>query len=244
MAGFIYYIPGRSVPIPHADRIPEECELRGIFKDAVIESGVTEHGPDGGLGLLFCVEGKQTPHCESDPKVRADKQEWTPVHGEGGVTHWVGWDKENPPTPKDLIRPQVCEGQKLQLGDKNEWIIPAVRADINTLPKAYRYINGKFVAKNVGGFEDIVKDAEHWFDVFMKIIGAESVSIKPEDALQFYADVLSINYRMGIIEMTCGTDLIFDSAKLAIDIMGAAFGWEFVEKEHESKKAESIQHAS
>ena len=244
MAGFIYYIPGRTTPIPHADRIPEECELRDIFKDTAIDHGVTEHGPDGGMGLLFCVEGKQTTHCEADPKKRAELQEWTPVHGENGITHWVGWDKASPPTPQDLIRPTVCEGRPVVLGDKNEWIIPAVRAQLNTLPKVYRYSQGKFVAKNVSGYEDIVQDADHWFDVLVKIHSGESVEYSVLDILRFFADVIAINYRVGIIELTCGTDFLVDNAAKTIELFNAAFGWQYVEKELESKKAESIPPAS
>lgn len=224
MAGFLYFIADRMQPMTLA-HLPED--LQPQFKGASLERGTIPKGPQGGPGELFCVSGSR-----ERLGVNKETQTWVEVKG----SHWIGFDNSDRPTPKDLQRTKLVSGTPVELGDGNQWVIPAVLVGRNTLPKAYRLINGELTLVPLGGYEEITEEATEWFDVMTKMQIGESVTYKPGDLFRFVAMVLSINYRVSEIELGCGTDIITNSDQLIVDVLHAAFGITDLVEEMELKK--------
>lgn len=96
-------------------------------------------GPDDGHGWVGTLQPEiKESQCET--RYYPDQQEWRPCFQNGGVTHWVGWYRDDPPGPKDLERPfrnfHAVLGQPYKLEDGNSWLIPRAkgREDRRTLP--------------------------------------------------------------------------------------------------------------
>lgn len=119
MAGFLYYTPGRK------DKLNLD-DLRGLglgyaFDNAPSCCGV-QGGPDKSNGLVV-ADSKRIP----DHLIRyhADRQTWRRMPGSEA---WAGFYTDDPPLPRDLLRPAALRGHPVELGDGNTWIVPIARA--------------------------------------------------------------------------------------------------------------------
>ena len=221
MAGFLYYIPGR-IALVNEHSLPED--LRGILDGATLHSGHTPNGPDGGPGMLFGARERLG--------VNKSTQTWVEVKG----SYWIGFDNADKPRPDDLMRPKLVSGTPVELGDGNQWIIPSVHFYGNTLPKAYRVVDGQLKLVPIAGFEEISQDADYWFEVLMKLHRGESVSFKPWDLFRFFVGLLKINYRLGEVEAGSGIDIITNDERQMVRVITAAFGFTDIAAEEEQKK--------
>ena len=230
MAGFLYFIPGLNQPMT-PKVISERDELSVVLRDATFEHGIAPKGPDGGPGTIFCVSGTR-PNLA----VNRDTQTWIEVKG----SHWLGYDNNDKPGPDDLRRKKLVSGTQVELGDGNKWIIPAVHFLNNSLPKAYRMVNGSLRLVPLGGFEEISEESDKWFEVLMKIQTGEPAEYRPSDLYRFFVGLLAINYRVGEVECGSGIDILTNSEDLIFNVLNAAFGVSELMAEAEQKKTASI----
>ncbi len=229
MAGFLYFIADRMQPMTLA-HLPED--LQSQFKDASLERGTIPKGPQGGPGELFCVSGSR-----ERLGVNKETQTWVEVK----CSHWIGFDNSDRPTPKDLQRTKLVSGTPVELGDGNQWVIPAVHFYGNSLPKAYRLVDGNLRLVPLSGFEEISAEADYWFETLLKIQRAEEATFKPGDLFRFFTGLLAINYRVGEVEVGCGTDLLTNNDQLITSVINAAFGMsDLVREEEQKKKADTV----
>lgn len=119
MAGFLYYISGIST-------VNRKKMIEYGLAHALEEAGEPlfasiSPGPDKGAGVVFSVGSSKG--AQATPNM-ASSFTWTKSPD---AEHWIGYDKNSPPCPKDLERKEVIEGYQIKLADGNKWHIPIAR---------------------------------------------------------------------------------------------------------------------
>lgn len=192
MASFLYFFPQtriNTVKDIHAKHGLADV-LNGASLDVrkVLNNGCG--GLDGTVVSAHTVHGKQPITQYS-----TDTQVWSPVvDADDKVLHWIGYEKEHPPTPQDLERAETVSGCAVQIKGQ-EWIVPVVHAPLSTLPRSYR-MTGQGV---VGGFnkryETLMQEAERWF----RYVSGDEVPNSFDFAAEYYfaVSLLNVNYRIG-----------------------------------------------
>lgn len=101
---------------------------------SIVQSQVLS-GPDGGQGRIcfWRPKGEQ----ERPIVINREIQTWYEAPPRGDLPRgrfWLGYWKDAPIRPSDLLRRRPLDGQTIRLG-KHDWIVPTAR----TLPKVFRY---------------------------------------------------------------------------------------------------------
>ena len=133
---FIYYIP--KAPAAPAELL-ERLGLAAVL-GCPVEAGAMEDGPDGGGGcVLWASDGPRAklPARElAAGSTEKDRMRWIPIRGdkpeapeegEPPVLYYLGYDRQDPPRPEELLRATALPGEKIVLGDGNDWLIPHAR---------------------------------------------------------------------------------------------------------------------
>ena len=155
-----------------------------------------------------------------------DKQDW---HECQGGAFWIGVQKDSPPAPTELERPNKIGGHFVKLDDGNEYLIPVARwhesdgtgrigvpqsIKLDKEGKWTSHVNGQY-----GGFFDrAVK-------VYEMFVGAdEGDDWTPHDDLDFAAEAIGFNYYMTKWEVSAlglfNTDTVGDLLRATIDYPG------------------------
>lgn len=190
MAGFVYFLPDGEEP-------PKVLTDRNLTRHRDVMAG-----PDRRPGKVFANDlvGEQFVGYWND------RQNWETVPGS---SVWIGYNRLNPPTPKDLERKKVLPGYVLTLGDGQEWRVPTARTYDED--GTYRSLFPKVIRLNNQG-EVLTSDdissaylpawelAEKVHDEWM----APSVD-KREGELKYSRvfEILTINYDIGFEEISC-----------------------------------------
>lgn len=221
MAGFLYYIPGRNGVV---DGLLEQVGL----SDRLLRptSCGTNHGPDGGRGVVLC-EGGDPPRVRFD----AAKQVWTPGTEPGSVTPdkaapgvYVGRWNDEVIRPADLLRPRALSGHRCVLEDGQEWIVPVLSARFGggTIPGVLGLdaATGAWVRKPAARHRRVCEIGDRLFEHYLRAImaaarpepGAEAPVETPggsggsggltvQDAVEMAAAILAVNYRVTATEL-------------------------------------------
>ncbi len=240
MAGFLYYFPD----VDPSQVSPSFLRGRGVIlslrdlysnwqppHNATVAPIV--HGPDGKCGCYVypIPETGNLPRTHGyDPQT----QEW---EDHGG--YWLGIDKENRPTPPDLIRPTIVSGYEYRLGDDWDWECPVLRRTDGTpnVPQSWGFDNNGFVENVLPQWEWAWKLSEKIWNVF---IGDEDMS--KSEGCDVCCQLLSINYRVGKYEVTKLN--LMDSNNYRLIFKAAVDGelWATaLETDSEQKKSESSE---
>lgn len=205
---FLYFVPGvtrqtlgRDLLVAAGlgdvlrDRLTPN-DLAGIGGLALAE---VQHGPDGHSGVILypMTDDERAGGEEMPPLVIGyykGSQEWEPFGG-----YYVGWVPDDLPTPEGLEREQSLRGYPEILGDGREWICPLIRMEHgqHNLPDVWGIRQGKFsawVKPDWAWAWDLT--GEIW-DYFSK-----QKDIPNALAFEWVVKLLSINYRVGPIEVT------------------------------------------
>lgn len=229
MSGFSYYMPGYPVGIQWAKQIDDQTGLYAVLGDRVLKSGPHPNGPDGGQGIVFAIEG-------GDTSVDRDKQTWLTVRNDKGeVTHWIGWNKANPPGPDDLQRPQLVDGFPTKLEDGKDWIVPCLHASFTTLPQRVRYDGNQFNFEVVQGYEDLCADVAKYRELQIRA-ETESVILQPQEVFRLFARALGVNYHVGPIECAVGNSLFSSRKEITQGMWSAIFGYRAIMDEEAAQK--------
>lgn len=118
MARFIYFIPGPKEP-PSDERLQEVGlgHLVGNNNGHVGSSGPTNNGGAIIGGACNVENGVMIGYYK-------DRQTWEECNN---GKFWIGYQNDFKPGPEDLKRMNQLEGHEVELGDKNEWLIPVAR---------------------------------------------------------------------------------------------------------------------
>lgn len=237
MSGFLYFIPGATLPIT-MDALCKEHGLAHAFTDApgVTPRPVTRGPLNNGPGVVVAVSGAQV-----DTRVGYydDKQRWRKLPGSEVC---VGVFRDDLPGPANLARPQQLPGHLVTMGDHRQWLAPIARgwnADMNNpgwfnaLPRRSTLNDeGEWVRGDVvESYADLWTIAEAWNDEVRRQFSTADVPETDEPiTIQFeFADVhssaltaLSANYRLGAAE----ADLLgLLSERSASDVLFALIDW-------------------
>lgn len=140
MAGFLYFVPGGGAP--------DLAQVRewglGYAFDEGFPTRETSGGPGrAGSGYVFADRVRLGNH-----RLLLDEetQEWRKITTRAPDQRevWLGWHREDPPTPEALVRKKLIRGWEMPMGDGRKWHIPLVsrfdiesRQRVSALPSAY-----------------------------------------------------------------------------------------------------------
>lgn len=201
VGGFTYYIPG-------AKSVTDELVTRKNLEYAITARGGREvlHGPDGSFGVAIRSDGKSAGYFP-------DKQKWceAPRGDEDAAPYWVGYDLDDPPTPEDLDRGEKLLGQAITLQDGSTWNVPILCMwhEGEDRPAYYEVtlpclIDIDHYGRCVSG--PVLPKYKDLFDVGLRVLvqmtnrGLDSFS--QQQILQFALDVLGLQYRVSLLEMS------------------------------------------
>lgn len=175
--------------------------LKSVKLETLHDDGLTlefadvlENGPDGGSGVIagWGELGKITAY-------RPASQVWHKVVkqtlADGTVLDagraWIGWDRDDPPTPENLARRKQMTGSRLRLADGHEWLIPIARH----LPMLLGLADDETVSRTV-----IPQYRKFWQDSYGMLTHftteSAEVGIDPVVGIDYCASALAVNYRM------------------------------------------------
>jgi len=116
MADFLYFAPGRrQVKLDEA----RELGLGYAFDSNPAPCQVSDGPiPGRGGGVVLCRSTSRIGYF-------AERQTWLPMVGNPDV--WVGMWTDAPPTPEELARDPMIDGEMVQLEDGRQWLVPKAR---------------------------------------------------------------------------------------------------------------------
>ncbi len=216
MSAFLYWVPGESTGGP---KMVEAAGLSHVF-DRSAGVAVCSKGPDGVGGAILARGNLGGKHG-----YYPDVQEWQKVAGQ-----WLGWPKDNPPGPDDLVRDTLVDGWDTELADGNAWVVPVVRV----FPKGTRLPQtmvlgpaGQWVGQVREEFVDLCQAVGVAWDFFFAAphvadpaAGFEGRVITLPDAADLAVRGLTLNYRVGRREVSA-LRLLDD--KMVGRVIGAMF---------------------
>lgn len=203
MAGFLYYLPGRST----ASVADARAAGLGYALGESITSVHAAHGPDGASGCVLAA-AKRVPLVG----YYADRQRWRKVPGSPA---WMGYFHDEPlPGPADLVREagEVLRGHPVMLGDGRSWIVPIVRGVTEQEGQALGYcavprsIDWDDEGKRIDGgvvpaYEALWNAAAQWFDLRCSPDDEERKKLLEESWANESALLgLAVNYAIGKAE--------------------------------------------
>lgn len=228
MNGFYYFFPKvQSVGRELIDR------LNLSYATTVVSGGRSvSGGPGGHNGIII---GKSPSDVG---EYRADRQTW--VAGPQGTgdypPFYVGWWNEKKPRPDDLARDKQFEGDRLTFVDGSRWVVPKVREWVESnseeIPALWRTQLPVMVSMDRYGAAcegPVVPQYRDVFDLSLKVLaqlsGRGEVALSPKDLIAFAANLLSMNYRVGLFELS---SLVMDcmSTSDANQVIMSAIDWE------------------
>ncbi len=247
MAGFLYFLPDADQEKLTGDpQILVSCGLGDALAEFVVDWKPANNilliplrgkTPSGQPGILVYP----IPLNDSMPRTTGynpAEQEWMDAGG-----YWLGIDKQDRPTPDDLVRAVMLTGHPRTLLDRNEWSVPIVRTPIPSeetwrtgqgrshLPTGFRLAPGGGMAvEQLPEYRKIWELSARAWDL---IAPGERPPFDPQEACQLAATFLGVNYRIGLSEsLMLG---LFTSRNL-VSILMAVCNWDTVEEVLGSQK--------
>lgn len=226
MAGFFYYVPGRTSGVSREHLDAAGLEYLPLPKHRREVRG----GPDGSDGVIVAlanVGADQVGYFR-------DRQAWRRIPGRDA---WVGRDHSQVlPGPADLLREEPLDGHPLRLADGNRWQVPMAREWCEEdgelrwripLPRVCelgddgRWQPGEVIPLHRALWEL----AERWNDARRAAVaGVELIDGRPvarfefDDVLGAAALALQTNYVVGPAEISLAGLLTY---QLAIEVLDA-----------------------
>lgn len=209
MAAPLYFFPGLRPQELRSGNRPcltpfDSRGLAGIFRDVsdfqrqATLWEIAGAGPGGSSGTMFTtlVPGQSPPRLVYAPEFQVWTQAWL------DPPLWIGVDREHPPTPEDLARPEQLSGYMLTLADGHRYVIPTIRRPdgADTLPHDfYRDASGTFQSQikpawreawdRTGPLADLVFAGDG--------VGAGLAGMSEAEGLEHALYFLGLNYRYG-----------------------------------------------
>ena len=201
MAGFYYFFEGQEPRQLNSERDGKlniealrKYGLEHVFGDRQVtpdETVVARVETEMGIGVLLYPKpsGSELPRGFYDP----ERQEWCKF-----ANFWIGWDKESPPTPDELLKTDAIFGPGITDGKGKPWTIPTILSnDINrvTMPQVYGY-------DDQGNFRLMQRESDKTLwelagKVATYLLGDEGGDMTDEEIAQAALAFLSVNYRVG-----------------------------------------------
>lgn len=217
MAGLMIFLPN------YEGEDAKELAARGASE--LLEPGITpiftpvRNGPSGAPGKLVTFYPGHTPR-EYD----AAAQTWMeapPAKGLERGRYWLGYVTNEPPTPEELQRPTLIDGEPVVLADDKVWVIPV--ADFCPKRLTFDPTTGTEVSVPEVRHQHFVNLANEIFKLFVSDGFAAAVArdraVRIPGGLMFAGVALSKNYRLNSVAVDLlqlvGEYQAFDVARVA-----------------------------
>lgn len=246
MAGLLYYLPGGSSTVVLADLqkagIAHAFEVPGRGDLPIMSGCPCTKGPDGSAGVVLAdhrvVEG--IGYFEKT-------QTWRPMIGGKA---WVGFYRDDPPRPADLVCRSPIAGHLVPLNDEQLWLIPVARAldedgsglaFSNALPTTVtlndegQWENGGVVPRYAALWEL----ATRWWDTLHEATAeaseSQTVAFDFQGGYDAALTALATNYRVGKSEIAL---LGLFNQECCREILNALVDWPTMEAFLKKKRLE------
>lgn len=237
MAGFLYFAPNHTSPIPHAGAIPPEwgvwnLPLRAILAGESLTYADMPSGPNGDRGTMFCLGGRGTQLRYSPDQV------WRPVKSEGSdqVHYLVGLDPGQRPTAGSLLRKKNLGGTPIEIGEE-EWKIPILHvpfdqwSSLSSIPRTMAMAeDGSFELRPVTEYDAVCERVASFYRR-----SEDPFEMPISECFSFVCDVLGVNYHLGASEVAL-LKLFSTSGDLFLKIYAEVMGAKEMERVLSRKK--------
>jgi len=240
MARFIYFIPG-------LDRQPIDKDLQEIGLQHLANNWDDYVGSSGPTNKSGAIIGGA---CKVQNGVMIgyykDRQTWYECNS---GKFWIGYQNDCKPGPGDLKRINQLDGHEVELGDKNEWLIPVARRFDSgcVLPKAI-FLDGAGIltGKILDEYVSFSKQAEEIFNDLCATLDKDEDYKYKVNTFGYMFDIaleaLEINYNISKWEMSILKLLTTKNAnKINLAIIDFDIMKVMADAEETLKKKESAQ---
>ena len=242
MSAFIYWFPKlKLLGAGNVKQIPKECNLDTVLDGADWSPLRWAEGPDKEPGMLAFIEpSPQTGGEQAKINFDLEKQTWVPVENEEGkVTHWIGWEIDNPPTFRDLVRPMLTDGLPLQL-NAQPFVVPLAtlpECQLSDLPQRFVWRKGGVREEIQDRYASLCLRCKKQFDWMRKREKFEDVDLvdlvmEPYEQFYLAVDLLNVNYRVSGPEV-CALELL--NSVSIIYVIRYGLGWPYFEAEAKAR---------
>ncbi len=193
MAPPLFFLPRCDEPLSRG--LLQARGLHKLLADARLDYDMTllnvsKIGPGGLPGKILSVQtadGRVPDLLGYYP----EQQEWQPV-GHGDQV-WIGFDRERPPTPADLVRREVIRGHAIAISDKHSVEVPVIRREDGSTHLPQKYMKGPegWRQEVRAEWKPLWEATGPIVDYLFDQVGELSVAA----ACEFAVRVLSVNYR-------------------------------------------------
>lgn len=220
---FLYFAPGRQKVTS------DDLDSYGLSRSVVhLQPRECRRGPNSESGCIF-AERRQNYVVRMD----CESQVWQECPGD----LWIGWDKGCRPGPNDLARSNQLEGETVSMADGSAWVVPVLRhwrpGDPPGPPLIHSVEVPRTLSRGADGWVegDVIDEyREIWerstkaIETFFGSLGAANrLAMETDELIDFAADLISVNYRVGVHEVSALGLLTFPIARNIVRIgIGAA----------------------
>ena len=248
MSGPLIFIPGaRGIPSRSVERLP--LPLRGMLADASWGSPDRTTGPENQAGQLLVVEPSPGSggQAADPPGYRPDEQTWLKLPAEPQAEGepefvWIGWYKQRPPGPKDLVRDETIDGHRVKLGDGRDWLVPVIHAPVTNLPQSFFPAADGMILRPVIRYRALMERTAAFVDQIEAAVAKKADWPSNTECFDFVAQVLRVNYRLHD-RMLDGAGLDLVRTDHLVPIFKAATGLTAAEEERAAQKKSVIRAA-
>lgn len=196
----LVFFPGALGRV-HNKTLLDDAGLAPLYDDdtEIAFADVLDNGPDGGTGILCGLNVPVLFHA-------ADKQEWHECSQDGKLEAgraWIGWFKNQRPTPETLARKKQFNGELTELNDGNEWLIPIAKQLPHVLGRTRE---GKAKLTVAERYRAFFERSYAVLEMFMTAPQGEA-AMTYEEAQAYGVQALAINYRV-TVDLVVALELI------------------------------------
>ena len=195
MGAFFYFFPDKGAAPVSAFK---DAGLGYLFDSSGTSaaSASMDPGPNGQRGAVAVGGSPPKPGALSG----VDGAEWLDCGD-----FWVGVDRNNPPTPKDLERAELVDGHAIRLADGNLWMIPVARHydGATPLPRAVRWnrAQGFHPGDVIKAHRELFAGAEKAWDALLCAMSGDESEFSIDTEFDLLSLTLGTNYRVGPAEI-------------------------------------------
>lgn len=237
MAGFMYIIEGVELDRETADQAVGRSGLRYAAPNGYSAHAIAR-GPGGKPGVLVVPNIERDGSAMPTPLFTPAGQVWVEKPkaemGDGdpggslNASVWVGWERDHPPTPDDLIRKETVRGSPILLGDGNLWDVPIAvvwPSGASAFPKRLALgPGGQWVTEPLERFRAVSDQAGRL------LAEGPGHEISDQEAIAMAVEALGVNYRVGPVECSALGLLTSGATGTVTKILRAFVGSDEIER--------------
>lgn len=183
MAGLLYFIPGKQA-VNSGDI--EKVGLDKVFRGCSFGFRQTSAHASGSSGCIVVPDPCSPLGVKPKTGYYVKTQIWEKAPK---ADYWIGYEKDRPVKPDDLLRKEFIAGHTVKLLDGNEWTIPTARSFPmgSKLPKALLLGNdGELISEALPKFASISQKADLvWKNFVAQQIAKEEGGESEEEGISF-----------------------------------------------------------